>query len=62
MRFQQELARAERLFARKQYGRREASFERLRVASQGEDRTLVRLRMAEERLLPARATVPPPTR
>jgi len=47
LKFQQELARAERLFGAKQYPAARASFERLRLAAQGEDRTLVQLRVAE---------------
>jgi len=47
IRFKQELARAERLFAAKQYAAARSSFDRLRSASQGEDRTLVQLRVAE---------------
>src|SRR5580765_693023 len=47
IRFSQELARAERLFAARQYPAARASFDRLRLASQGEDRTVVLLRLAE---------------
>jgi TolA-binding protein len=47
LKFQQELARAERLFGATQYPAARASFERLRLAAQGEDRTLVQLRVAE---------------
>src|SRR6185436_7136579 len=47
LKFQQELARAERLFGAKQYPAARASFERLRLAAQGEDRTLTQLRIAE---------------
>jgi soluble lytic murein transglycosylase len=41
------LARAERLFAARQYTAARAEFERLRNAVQGDDRDLVRLRLAE---------------
>jgi soluble lytic murein transglycosylase len=47
IRFKQDLARADRLFAARQYPAARASFERLRSASQGEDRTVVQLRLAE---------------
>ena len=47
IRFSQELARAERLFAARQYPGARSSFEKLRAASQGEDRTAVLLRLAE---------------
>jgi soluble lytic murein transglycosylase len=47
IKFNKELARAERLFAAKQYPAARSSFERLRLASQGEDRTHVQLRIAE---------------
>jgi len=47
MRFRRELARAERLFTAKQYTAARPSFDRLRPASQGEDRTLVQFRLAE---------------
>ena len=47
IRFQQELARAERLFVARQYPAARASLEKLRAASQGEDRTAVLLRLAE---------------
>jgi soluble lytic murein transglycosylase len=46
-RVRRELARAERLFAARQYTAARAEFERLRNAVQGEDRDLVRLRLAE---------------
>jgi soluble lytic murein transglycosylase len=42
-----ELARAERLFAAKQYKPAGAAFERIRLAVTGDDRDLVRLRLAE---------------
>ena len=42
-----ELARAERLFAAKQYTPARAAFERIRSAVSGDDRDLVRLRLAE---------------
>ncbi len=42
-----ELARAERLFAARQYTPARAAFERLRAAVSGDDRDLVRLRLAE---------------
>ena len=42
-----ELARAERLFAAKQYTPARAAFDRLRPAVTGDDRDLVRLRLAE---------------
>jgi soluble lytic murein transglycosylase len=47
IRFSQELARAERLFAARQYPAARTSYEKLRSASQGEDRTAVLLRLAE---------------
>ena len=47
LRFKQDLARAEKLFAARQYPAARASFEKLRSTSQGEDRTLVQLRVAE---------------
>ncbi len=47
IRFSLELARAERLFAARQYPAARMSFEKLRTASQGEDRTAVLLRLAE---------------
>ncbi len=47
VRFRQNLARAERLFSARQYPAARSSFEKLRSASQGEDRTLVQLRLAE---------------
>ena len=47
IRFKQDLARAEKLFTARQYPAARASFERLRSTSQGEDRTLVQLRLAE---------------
>jgi soluble lytic murein transglycosylase len=47
IRFKQELARAERLFAARQYQAARDAFERMRFTSQGEDRTLVQLRVAE---------------
>jgi soluble lytic murein transglycosylase len=46
-RVRRELARAERLFAARQYTPARAEFERLRNAVQGDDRDLVRLRLAE---------------
>ena len=47
LRFKQDLARAERLFAARQYPAARSSFDKLRSASQGDDRTLVQLRIAE---------------
>ncbi len=47
VRFKQEFARAERLFTARQYPASRAAFEKLRAASQGEDRTVVQLRVAE---------------
>ncbi len=47
VRFKQELARAERLFAARQYTPARATFEKLRGGSQGEDRALLQLRVAE---------------
>src|SRR5205823_1205130 len=47
LKYKQELARADRLFTAKQYPAARSSFEKLRSASQGEDRTLVQLRIAE---------------
>src|SRR5665213_342765 len=43
----QELARTERLFNARQYPAARASFEKLRSETQGDDRTLVQLRIAE---------------
>jgi soluble lytic murein transglycosylase len=59
-----ELARAERLFNAKQYKPAKAAFERLRPAVTGDDRDLVRLRLAEadyylERFRPARDAIKP---
>ena len=47
IRFSLELARAERLFAARQYPAARTSYEKLRSASQAEDRTAVLLRLAE---------------
>jgi soluble lytic murein transglycosylase len=47
IRFNQELARAERLFGARQYVAARASYERLLSGAQGEDRTAVLLRLAE---------------
>ncbi|HUK33759.1 MAG TPA: tetratricopeptide repeat protein, partial [Vicinamibacterales bacterium] len=47
IRFKQDLSRAEKLFAARQYPAARTSFDRLRAASQGEDRTVVQLRLAE---------------
>ena len=47
VRYKQEMARAERLFGARQYPAARASFEKLREASQGEDRAIVQLRLAE---------------
>ncbi|HET9832091.1 MAG TPA: transglycosylase SLT domain-containing protein, partial [Vicinamibacterales bacterium] len=47
IRFAQELARAERLFAARQYAAARTSYDKLRSASQGEDRTIVQMRLAE---------------
>ncbi|HXD75912.1 MAG TPA: lytic transglycosylase domain-containing protein, partial [Vicinamibacterales bacterium] len=47
IRFNQVLARAERLFGAKQYPAARSTFEKLRNVAQGEDRTLVQLRIAE---------------
>ena len=47
LRFKQELARADRLFTAKQYPAARSAFEKLRSVSQGEERTLVQLRVAE---------------
>ena len=46
-RLKQDLARAERLFNAKQYSAARSSFDRLRSATQGDDRTLAQLRIAE---------------
>ncbi len=46
-RVRRELARAERLFGAKQYTPARAAFDRLRPAVSGDDRDLVRLRLAE---------------
>jgi len=46
-RYKLELGRAERLFAAKRYTPARASFETLRAAAQGDDRELVKLRLAE---------------
>jgi soluble lytic murein transglycosylase len=63
-RVRRELARAERLFAAKQYTPARAAFDRLRPAVTGDDRDLVRLRMAEadyhlRRLRAARDAIKP---
>ena len=47
VRLRQELARAERLFNAKQYSAARSTYERLRSATQGEDRTTAQLRIAE---------------
>jgi soluble lytic murein transglycosylase len=47
IRFKQDLARAERLLAAKMYGPARSTFEKLRELSDGEDRNLIRLRLAE---------------
>ena len=47
IRFKQEMGRAERLFAARQYAAARAAFDRLRSASQGEDRIAVQMRLAE---------------
>jgi len=47
IKFNKELARAERLFTAKQYPAARAAFEKLRTASEGEVRTQVQLRIAE---------------
>ncbi len=59
-----ELGRAERLFTAKQYKPAKAAFERLRPVVTGDDRDLVRLRLAEadyymERFKPARDALKP---
>jgi soluble lytic murein transglycosylase len=59
-----ELARAERVFAARQYTPAKAAFERLRTAVSNEDRDLVRLRLAEvdyylKRTRPAREALKP---
>jgi len=59
-----ELARAERVFAAKQYTQAKTAFERLRTAVSNEDRDLVRLRLAEvdfylKRTRPAREALKP---
>jgi soluble lytic murein transglycosylase len=46
-RYRRELGRAERLFAARQYVPARTAFERLRAAAQGDDRDLIRLRLAE---------------
>ncbi len=46
-RYRRELNRAERLFAAKQFGPARAAFDRLRPSTEGADRNLVRLRLAE---------------
>jgi soluble lytic murein transglycosylase len=46
-RLKKDLARAERLFGAKMYGAAKSTFEKLRDASEGEDRMLIRLRVAE---------------
>ena len=46
-RLRQELARADRLFTARQYPAARSSFDRLRSATQGDDRALVQLRIAE---------------
>ena len=46
-RVRRQLARAERLFAARQYSAARSEFERLRNAVQGDDQNLVRLRLAE---------------
>jgi soluble lytic murein transglycosylase len=47
MRWKQEIARAQRLFGARQYVPARATFEKLRASSQGEERTLMQLRIAE---------------
>ena len=47
IRFKQDLARAERLFSARMYVPARSTFEKLRDASEGADRTLIRLRLAE---------------
>ena len=47
IKFKQDLGRAERLFAAKMYTPARSTFERLRELSDGEDRNLIRLRLAE---------------
>jgi soluble lytic murein transglycosylase len=47
IRFKQELSRAEKLFTARQYLTARSAFERLRYTSQGEDRRVVELRIAE---------------
>jgi len=47
IRFAQELARAERLFAARQYAAARTSYDKLRSTSQGEDRAIVQMRLAE---------------
>src|SRR5262249_54014470 len=47
IKFKQDLARAEKLFVARQSAAARASFERLRLTSQAEDRTVVQLRLAE---------------
>ena len=49
LRFKQDLARAERLFAAKQYPSARSSFEKLRSAAQGDDRTLIQLPLSKLR-------------
>jgi soluble lytic murein transglycosylase len=45
--FKQDLARAERLFTAKMYAAARSTFEKLRLTAEAEDRTLIRLRVAE---------------
>jgi soluble lytic murein transglycosylase len=47
IKFKQDLARAERLFAAKMYTPARSTFEKLRELSDGEDRNLIRLRLAQ---------------
>jgi len=47
IKFKQDLARAERLFTAKMYAPARSTFERLRELSDGEDRNLIRLRLAQ---------------
>jgi soluble lytic murein transglycosylase len=47
IRFKQDLARAERLFSARMYAPARSTFEKLRDVSEGTDRTLIRLRLAE---------------
>ena len=47
IRFKQDLSRAEKLFVARQYTAARAAFDRVRFTSQGEDRRLVELRLAE---------------